>query len=195
MTRLNKVILGATMTMALYSCATFPKTYKNNSPLSTNNLNTLNGQYNFRPQTDQYTDLTYIESDYANERFYRCRKLKGRYCFDTTQIDFVDKYSFRVNILNTEMLEISYFRDTTLFRQLKFKYKLTKDGFLLIKNRNFRLLGLPYVLGAIDIKKRRLSLENGNLVIDEVYHSSGGTLILFGDSKTWTSRDRYLRIK
>jgi hypothetical protein len=76
-----------------------------------------------------------------------------------------------------------------------FKFKLTNDGFLLIKNRNFRVLGLPYIIGGIDIKKRRLSLENGNLVIDEVYHSSGGTLIIFSDSKTWTSRNKYTRVR
>jgi hypothetical protein len=191
---INLLFLLGTIAVILHSCA-FPKTYTNNSILTEHNLASLNGQYNFMPQTDSSTNLTYIESDYANERFYRCSNLKGRYCFDTTQIDFVDKYSFKLNIQNKENLEISYFRDTTLFRQLMFKFKLTNDGFLLIKNRNFRVLGLPYIIGGIDIKKRRLSLENGNLVIDEVYHSSGGTLIIFSDSKTWTSRNKYTRVR
>ena len=163
--------------------------------MTEHDLTMLNGQYTFRPQIDSSIDLTYIERHYANEKFYRANKLRGRGSWDTTLIDNVDKYSLKINVLNTETIEISYLQDSTIFRQLKFKYKLTSNGFLLIKNRNVRVLGIPYILGAIDIKKRRLSLDNGDLVIDEVYHSSGGTLVIFSDSKTWTSRDKYQRIR
>ncbi len=182
------------MTFILYSCA-FPKTYKNKSKLTSQNVTTLNGQYTFKPQIDSSTNLTYIEDYYANQRFFRDKTMLGRYYRDTMQIYDVDNYSFQLNILDEKILEISYLKDSIAFRQLRFKYKLTTDGFLLIKNRNFRALGLPYIFGSIDVKKRRLSLGNDCLIIDEVYHSSGGLLIIFSDSKTWTSRDKYSRVR
>lgn len=194
MTKFDNLILFGIIAVIGHSCA-FPKTYTNTSKLTNQNLTELNGVYNIRPQTDSSTDLTYIESDYANERFYRDNTLTGRGSRDTMKIDNVNDYSFKLNILDKKTLEVSYLKDNTAFRQLRFKYKLTTDGFLLIKNRNFRALGLPYIFGSIDVKKRRLSLGKDCLVIDEVYHSSGGVLIIFSDSKTWTSREKYTRVK
>ena len=49
------------------------------------------------------------------------------------------------------------------------------------------------LLGSIDIKKLRLTASENYLVIEEVYHSSGATLLIFGDSKTWTYFNKYER--
>ena len=106
-------------------------------------------------------------------------------------------YSFDLKVLNPKKLKVSYLENGEIFRERILKTKLKKDGYLYLKNKNVGFLLVPYIAGAIDIKRTRLTKsENGNIVFDVVNHRSGAFLIVvFLDGRTWKYRQEYQQIE
>lgn len=189
---LLQIFILLILTLTVQSCATFPKSTANQNKLTENNLTRINGQYKIRSENDSFTVNTHIVYHNAFEKFYR---RKGRSSKDTTKIDDLDNYSFEIKQLGNKQIEITYLKDKVCFRKYTLDYKLKNDGYVYLKNKNFKTSGIPYLFGGIDIKKLRLNSIDNYLVIEEVYHSSGAILLIFGDSKTWNYINRYERIE
>ncbi|MGL5234662.1 MAG: hypothetical protein ACRC8Z_07905 [Empedobacter falsenii] len=93
-------------------------------------------------------------------------------------------------------MKLIYIENETILRERLIKTKLTKDGFLYLKNKNFQPLLIPYIAGAIDINKIRFGLDtNNNLILDVANHTSGAILLIaFLDGRTNKYRLTYERI-
>jgi len=180
------------LTLTVQSCATFPKSKANYQLSTVNNLTRINGQYKVKAEKDSFFDSTYIGYHNAFEKFYRG---KGRSNKDTMVIDNLDKYSFEIKLFENKKVELTYLKDNISFRKLSLQYELKDDGYVYIKNKNFKILGIPYLFGSIDINKLRLSSIDNYLIIEEVHHNSGAILLIFGDSKTWNYTHKYERIE
>jgi hypothetical protein len=194
------IAMAITLALSLGSCATFPRQYKNDIRLiQKNELAKLDGHYKITPvlfveDSSRYNSDLFLSYNNAFEKFYRDNK--GRSSRDTLKIVAPNLYSFKIKVLDDKKLQVTYLKDNIPFRTISFKYRFTKDRYLLIKNRNFKISGLiPYVVGGFDVKRRRLATDGKDLIIEESHESSGAFLLVFGDSKVWHTRFKYEKIQ
>lgn len=176
--------------MLIQSCATFPKSSTNQQRLTENNLTRINGQYKVKAERDSLIDNTLNQYHNAFKKFYRG---KGRGSKDTMKVDILDNYTFEIRLIEKKHIEVIYLKDNISVRKFKLKYELKADGYVYLKNKNLKVSGVPYLFGSIDIKKLRLSFIDNYLIVEEIRHSSGAILFIFGDSKTWHNIDKYGR--
>jgi hypothetical protein len=92
-------------------------------------------------------------------------------------------------------LQIDFLKKNDTVKSQTIKYKFKDDGFLHLKNRNTIISGIPYIFGGIDVKKVRIALnQNNDLILNDIFDSSGALLLIFGDAKVWEETNIYLRI-
>lgn len=192
MRQVSQILLFVILVFILQSCINFSESYTNLQLSADRNLYSINGQYKIKPLKSNSGDTIYLDFNNAFEKFYRG---KGRGSRDTLKIDDTDRYSFKISVYDRDRIEVIYFKDSIQFKNFYIRYKFKKDGFMYLKNKNTKIMGVPYLFGGIDIKKLRLSVIDNNLLVEEVYHSSGAVLFIFGDSKTWETINQYERIK
>ena len=177
------------------SCASFDKELINPNPLNKENLSVLNGQYDIIP-----FKIDTISNDYKNQYWIYnnfLTEIDRKLLKDTLKIDSQKSYSFDLKVLNPNRIKINYLENGKVFRERVLKTELKKDGYLYLKNKNVGFLLVPYIAGAIDIKKTRITKsENGNLIFDVANHRSGSFLIIvFLNGKTWKYRQEYKKIE
>ena len=111
---------------------------------------------------------------------------------DTLKIDSLKTYSFELKIVSPKKIRIGYLENGDIIRERVLRYNLKKDGYLYLKNKNLQLMLVPFIAGAIDIKKTRLTKsENGNLIFDVANFRYGAALVIVGDAKTWKYRQEF----
>lgn len=175
----------------LTGCATFPKEFKSSQPITKGNLSKLNGEFGVNALEDTIQNEYNIPFRNAYRKFYRGF---GKMERDTFEVANLKPYSFSIEVLNQSELKISYLKNNIVFKKFNLEYKLKDDGYIYLKNRNLHISGIPFLLGGNDLKRLRLAVEPNNLIIEEVYHTSGGFIILFTDFKTWEYRNTYRRL-
>lgn len=77
------------------------------------------------------------------------------------------------------------------------KVRLKKDGYLYLKNKNVGFFGVPYIFGALDIKKSRITIgKDKYLVVDFAKHRSAAALLIIElNFRNKNYRKKYERIK
>lgn len=177
------------------SCASFDKELINPNLLNEQTINQLNGQYGIVPIKFDSISKKEKKQIWTYNNFLA--EIDRKLLKDTLKIDSLKTYSFDLKVLNLKKIKVSYLVNGKIFRERILKTKLKKDGFLYLKNKNVGFLLVPYIAGAIDIKRTRLTKsENGNLVFDISNHRSGAFLILvFLDGRTWKYRQEYEQIE
>tara|TARA_R110000868_G_C10891704_1_gene763661 strand:+ start:1180 stop:1791 length:612 start_codon:yes stop_codon:yes gene_type:complete len=169
--------------MLVFGCVTFPKKIEISHYLSKANMNALNGKYNIEeiysgPTKDTTSSWNFSNSDLGHiPTFYDefnngiFTKLLNR---DSSNI-----YTFTLKILNTKKIEINYFENDIAIARNILRYKLKDDGYVYLKNKNFKLVGIPYVFGGFSNKRNRLTLNNdNNLLFETSEFRSGGLFLL-----------------
>ncbi|WP_074405973.1 hypothetical protein [Aquimarina megaterium] len=184
-----KTLLELLIVINLVSCASFPKNYKDSISIDKKNVTELNGEYNIVGIKDTLKE----NSHNAFEKFYRSY---GRFAKDTLKLDTLAKYTFSIRIIDNKKVNIKYLKNGKEFKDLVLKYKLKSNGFLYLKNQNFKIAGIPYIFGSLEEKKLRLRMDfNQNLIIEEAYHYSGALLIILGAGFDHTYRHHYEEVK
>lgn len=172
------------------SCGPFRDKQENYQKITPTNVTNLNGNYSVFAMEPNKINPYYNN---ANEKFYR---KYGRGVTDTIKFDSISGGNFKISILNEKEINFEFIKSNKTLRNQKFKYKIKDDGFLYIKNRNTIIAGIPFLFGGVDVKKVRISLsENNNLLLNDVFDSSGAALLIFGDAKVWESTNQYKRIQ
>lgn len=168
------------MIISCFSCASFPKNIENPHFLHRDNINSLNGKYDvigFHP--DSITDraiLNHLGFSYY-PTFYD--EIDNNWLSKSIKINTSKSYSFILKILNFKKLKIYYIENDVVISEKEIKYKLKKDGYLYLKNKNLRFLGIPYLFGEIDLKRIRLTLnKEHNLLFELSEFESGGLFLL-----------------
>ena len=170
------------MISSFISCATFPKTIENQYIINKENVITLNGKYSlneiYRSSLTDSTSFSFSKSDLGfNHTFFD--EIDSRISAKRIEIDSSKNYYFVLKVLNSKNIEIIYLENKATIRQQTIKYKLKGDGYLYIKNRNFKIKGIPYLIGSFDVKKIRLTLnKEKNLLLETSEFSSGGVALL-----------------
>lgn len=177
--------------VSLAGCGSFKKVPARYIAITPDNIDNLTGNYSVFSATDTDNEFPYFNN--ANEKFYR---KYGRGVSDTIKFDTLRGGNFRISIISNKRLSVEFSRNHKKLKSQTFEYKIKKDGLLYIKNRNTIIAGVPYLFGGVDVKKVRLALSTqSDLIINDVNHSSGALLFIFGDSKTWEYNNTYKRIK
>jgi len=162
------------------SCASFPKRqFSSFSNIKSDNINSMEGTYALKHCYPVYLKDSIIDMTFINEDLNRYPTL-----FDEVNngvfVKRLDMYSgknytFSLKILSPKRIEINYFEDDHIIRKNKIRYKLKEDGFVYIKHRNFKIIGIPYVFGGLRKKRSRLTLnEDGNLFLETSEFRSEG---------------------
>ena len=180
------------------SCASFEKELINPNPLNKEKLTELNGRYEIvHNKFDSI--LVYKEENY-NRQIWNSNnfltEIDRKLIKDTLEIDTLKTYAFDLKILSSKRIKINYIENGKGFRKRILKTKLKRDGYLYLRNKNIQFMLVPFLLGAIDIKKTRITKsDNGTLIFDVANFRYGAALIIVGDTRTWKYRQEYDRIK
>ncbi len=181
---LNK-LFGFLIWLSLaFSCASFPPRQEPSTTfLNTNNINLLKGNYAIDHTYSNPTKDTTIAWNFSHSDL-------GRYptFFDELNNGIFIKgirknsskvYTFSINSISAKKLKISYYENDSVIKQNKIRYNLKDDGYLYLKQRNFKVIGFPYLLGALKLKRSRITLNNENNLLFETSEVTTGGAILF----------------
>ncbi|WP_452233022.1 hypothetical protein [Lacinutrix sp. MEBiC02595] len=192
---MKRIIYFLIPILILQSCATFDKNLTNLSPLKKSNLSELDGLYEIAQIDYDTVFKKFKQQMWTGNNFLE--EIDRKLIKDTLHLDSLKTYKFGLKMINEKKIKISYIENNKVFRERILKTRLKKDGYLYLKNKNTGFLLIPYLAGAIDIKRTRLSKsENGNLIFDYSNHRSGAFLIIaFLDGTTWKNRLEYKKIE
>jgi len=149
------------------------------SNINSNNVSLLEGTYfmkHYYPVTlkDSVLDKN---SDNEDLKHYPTLfdEINNGLFVNRLKMDSEKNYTFSLKILSPKRIEIDYLEDSLVIRKNTVRYKLKNDGFVYIKHRNLKIIGIPYVLGGINKKRSRFALnEENNLIFETSEFRSGG---------------------
>jgi hypothetical protein len=164
-------------------CASFPKDSKTIKKPVITNISDINGTYNIaHNEYALINDSTKIvNSSKATLSSYPTffDEFNNGIFVKQLKIDSIQNYSFSLKILNSKRIEVSYLKNDTVVRQQTMRYILKPNGYLYIKHRNFKIIGIPYILGGFLKKRKRLTLNaNNDLIFETVETVSAGMFLL-----------------
>jgi len=151
------------LTFTVFGCATIPK-YKDADLIAIGNITNIEGVYENVPSNVEYR--TYKTFDNA----INWRKSKN---------DTIKFTSVKVKVLGDKLIQFTFLNTRNETKIINSKYKLNRNGFVTLKNRNFKLTGLPYIFGGYQINKIELGLTNQNqLILNGTKIDEGAILII-----------------
>ncbi|OYU85140.1 MAG: hypothetical protein CFE24_03150 [Flavobacterium sp. BFFFF2] len=129
------------------------------------------------------SDVKEIEGEYENgaaqNKNVSFRSIKS-------YIDFLDKVkdtaavkSVKIAVLNDKKIQFIFKTENGTENKYETGYKLGKNGFIFLKNKNFRFTGLPYIFGGFTINKTEIGLTKQNhLILNGVKVDEGAILLI-----------------
>ncbi len=150
----------------IQGCLTIPK-YQKSAVKPIQEIRLLEGTYS-----------NFNNNGINNRNAYQLINWKANNVFsgDTTYFS-----AFNIRILNDRTLSFSFSNSLGRTETKNIKYRMKNNGFIFLRNRNFRLTGIPYILGYYDIKKMEIGLtEKNELIINGVEKGEGAILIVLG---------------
>ena len=138
-----------------------------------------------------------IEGEYENisseNKNLKHRSIKSYIDFRNKIKDKTEIRSVKISVLNDKKIQFSFKTMNGTKNNYVSSYKLNKNGFILLKNKNFRLTGLPYIFGGYQINKTELGLTKQNqLILNGVKVDEGAILIILPASFPKTNfREKY----
>ncbi|WP_143273571.1 hypothetical protein [Aquimarina sp. MAR_2010_214] len=195
MKRQKPLYLILILAIFFQNCASFDNSISNPKTLTKNNLADLNGKY----------EIMYLEFD-SISKAYKTKKSIHRNFFTLTdlksgkeriKLDNLKSYHFELNTISPKKTRITYLENGKIFQEVVVKTELKKDGYLYLKKKNLKFIGVPYLFGRFDLTKARLSLDKKkNLILDVSNLSSGAALlVVFLNSKTYKYREKLKRVE
>jgi len=128
-------------------------------------------------------DVSLIEGEYENIPFNKEYRIYGTFDnvinWRTKPADSTKFSSVRVNIIKSKLIGFTFTNTKDEKKVVYTKWKLHKNGFIRLKNRNFRIIGLPYIFGSYQINKTDLALtENNELILNGTNVDEGAILVI-----------------
>ncbi|WP_370479056.1 hypothetical protein [Tamlana flava] len=180
-----KILLSCTILLNLVmSCACFPKKqFPETSHINANNINLLEGTYAmkncFPEDSDGIIDMG-LDNDESNQYPTFFHEVHNGLLVKPLKINSKKNYTFSLKISSPKRIEIEYLEDDLIVRKKNIRYTLKEDGFVYIKHRNFKIIGIPYVLGGFNKKRSRLALNEDNYLLFETSEFTSGGVFYAG---------------
>lgn len=151
------------VTILFYSCGGIEK-YKNTNFKPLRSVDEIEGIYNNTVQ-----DSTKLYHRTFNGNLNWRKKYR-----DTTSFE-----NFKIRILNEKLLKIDFYKSDSLSKSRLLRYRLRNNGFIKLRNQNFRIVGIPYIFGEYNLVKFELGLTTENDLILNGYQEHAGGLLIF----------------
>ncbi len=177
-----KLITGLIIVNLCFGCACFPKKQETTQYLNKGNINALNGTYGIKPiyasQTVDSTSMWYSERNLTSYSTL-FKELDSRIIQKEIDIEEGKMYGMGLEILNEKIIKLKFIKEDSIVKQKRIGYRLKDDGYLYLKNNNFKMRGIPYLLGDFNKKRSRITLnKENNLLFETSEFSSGGLFFL-----------------
>lgn len=166
------------------SCASFPKQHNPGKGLSLNTLKQLEGDYRVehyttKPTKDSTAVWNFSEPDLGRYPTLFDEINNGLFVKEF-RVDPEKTYCVSIHSVTNQKLRMYYYENNILIKQNTLRFRLKDDGYLYLRYRNFKIIGLPYLLGGIKLKRNRITLDDDhNLVFETSEVTSGGVILLF----------------
>ena len=177
-----KIFLFVLIIISIVSCASFPKVIVNPYIINEENINSLNGRYSIneinRISLTDSASFSYSKTDIGFKHTI-FNEIDSRLFTKSIDIDSSERYFCELKVLNSNKIELNFLENEKSIRQYIIKCKLKEDGYLYLKNKNFKIKGIPYLFGEFNIKRNRITLnKENNLIFECSEFSSGGVALL-----------------
>lgn len=199
---IKKIFFLTVFSIFLSSCATFNKkiALDKNIKITAHNLNTLEGIYTIHPtigtqQINNYGDRP-IENNALNRYtiFNALKELDPE--FQQTVQKNPSDYSVKIKVKTNKRLTFFLQKNKNTIDSISVKYKIKKDGYVYLKNSNFKIKNVPLIYGGFKVNKVRLTLnEENNLILDHSYYTYHAALLFIGNDRTIKNCNLYTRQK
>jgi hypothetical protein len=179
-------------------CVSFPKRAITEQYLDGGHISDLNGKYENEcmysvPTKDMTSPWNFSSADLGiYPTFFD--EIDNRWLKRSIKIDTLKQYAFSLNVITPKMLAVHLLENDSIIRKKWIRFRLGKDGYLYLKNTNFKIRGIPYVFGDIDKKRIRLTLtEDNNLLFETSEFNSGGLFLLMINPYTKMKYEKIFR--
>lgn len=175
-----KHIIYIVIGVVVFSCGGIPK-YKDNNLKPITNVKQIEGEYkNFDNDTLEWHQ----------------NSLNGKINWRSKHEDTTHFTSVKFKILNDDRLKLDFLVDQEVMKSRIIKYRLRNNGFIKLRNRNFRISGIPLVFGEYDIMKYELGLtQTNNLILHGYNEQVGGILIVLSGGRSYVVNQSFDRIR
>ncbi|WP_460217933.1 hypothetical protein [Psychroserpens sp. MEBiC05023] len=165
--------------LCLCSCGRIPR-YKGNNFKPISSVKQLEGIYN----------------NYENDSLrYHQLSLSGKINWRKKHKDSSHYTSVQIKVLNNKRLKLDFIIDKKVTKSRIIKYRLRKNGFLKLRNQNFRISGIPLIFGEYEIAKYQLGLTHtDDLIIYGRNEEAGGILIVLVGGRSATVNKVFKRL-
>jgi len=183
---------------SLNSCATFSNkiTFENQVKLNKNTLSKINGFYETNSVKSivkyQYSKPKEIENDTVN-RYPLYSTLQTNDGYATGSVVKLENYSTKIEVQDKSKIVITYLDKDKIIDEVILKYKL-KNGYLYLKNNNFKTKLIPGLCGNFEVDRTRIGLNSeNNLIMNHSHYLYGAILFIIGDTKKSSFAGEYKR--
>ena len=128
MNKIKFYILISFFGIFIQSCATFDKNLINPNQLNNQNLNELNGRYDFIHLLSDSISEVYKKQIWTYNNFFK--EIDRKIIIDTLNLDSLKNYTFDLRVLSPKKIKINYIENGKIFKERILKTKLKKDGYL-----------------------------------------------------------------
>lgn len=197
---MNKYIL-ALISFSLFGCATFSKrvTFDNQVILKKENISKINGVYEIKSLKSIWRfenlkpDIFEAEKDSIN-RFPLYITLKINKEFRNGSNQNLENYKVKIEVHDKKTVSISLLDKEKIIDNIKMDYKIRKDGYLYLKNNNFKTKWVPGLCGNFELDRTRIGInKENNLILNHSHYIYGAVLFIIGDSRKTSFGSEYKR--
>jgi len=153
----------------------------------------------YKDNNQKITKATQIEGEYKNFdndslKFYH-NSINGEINWRPKHIDTTKFTSVKIQVLNDKRLKLDFISNSTILKSRIIKYRLRNNGFIKLRNRSFRVSGIPYIFGDYKLFKYEMGLTQTNdLILHGHKEEAGGILVVLSSGRTYTINHTYQRI-
>lgn len=194
-----KKFLSILILSSLFGCATFSKkiSFKNQIILNKETITNINGSYAIKSNKTiwRYENIEpeFTENDTTN-RFPLYTTLKANNQYGNAAN--IENYSAKIEIRTKKIISISLLNKEKIIDSINLNYKIKKNGYIYLKNKNFKTKWIPGLCGNFELDRTRIGLtKENNLILNHSYFIYGAALFIIGDTKKTSFGTEYKRIK
>ncbi|QIL40240.1 hypothetical protein G7074_13810 [Pedobacter sp. HDW13] len=156
------------------------------------NLSELSGTYQLKPdwEYNKEGEAKMAQGEYLIENVHRY--ISGR----RINFDTLTGLLLTVKVLDSSNITFLFKKDEAVLDSVTLSVELGPAGLLYLGNHYVETTGIPYLCGSTMSEKTRIGLANdGGLILNHIFNSSGGFLLIFSGSYSSQSAYHLKRIK
>ncbi|MBC8753458.1 hypothetical protein H2O64_02165 [Kordia sp. YSTF-M3] len=197
MKKIQYIVITLISILSLASCASFSgKIIRDKTEILTKeSIRNIEGTYEIQCYDSYFKSRVgreIIQFDKPNSDAF-INSFTNTYTIDST---LVKKLVVDIKFISDKEISFTYRHQDSIVNETVLGVKLRKNGMLHLKNRERDMMGVPLIYGNFEISRSRIGLSKSNdLIINHVYHITGGALILLSDSRTRNTSYYFKRIE